>query len=752
MRKVELLAPAGSMEALIAAVQNGCDAVYLGGTMFGARAFAANFDEDGMIQAIRYAHGYGVKVYVTMNTLLYETEMEAAIRYAQFLYEHGADALIIQDLGLFDVVHQCLPDMELHASTQMHLHNEAGIKLMHEAGMKRIVLPRETTIDEIRELAKLNVDLEVFVQGAMCVSYSGQCLMSAKKLGRSGNRGECAQMCRMKYRLIRLEQQGHCDIHQPGEYLLSPKDLNTLAHVPELIGAGIASFKIEGRMKSSEYVAVMVSLYRQAIDAYEQKQSFDLATAQLEMRKIFNRGFSAGYLFTSDKRDLMNPQRPNHMGIPIGKVLRRQGKRVTIALHERLHQFDGIRFLCAGKDIGCMVQRLYVDGLLVNEANAGTLAQIELNDPIPKGSVVLKTNDYVQHERLRNNSALRKVAIRMAFVMRKGNAATLTLSDDVGNSCTITAKSLPLIAQTPSRKERIQEQLLKCGGTIFTVHSITCDVDKDLMMPIKELNALRRDGLTQLYEQRVACVPRRIASYERHLSLSPLQGLYVSLRTQAQYDVAKQMGVQHIFVHSPLFHRVKSQAAIGYSAKRIMKESYPNAPILFCENSGMIEPDAIAEHYVNITNSYAAAFLFAHGVKGIICSSECSSEQRHQLMHAFAQRYGTKGSFLHYAYGREELMVMEYCPIHTCISTQGKQNCRLCKSARYALKDLKQHCYPLYGDEDCRMHIMDDHVYEEWEQACALYVSFFDEDEEACKHVLATAMQYVTLNEHESKV
>ena len=179
MRKVELLAPAGSMEALIAAVQNGRDAVYLGGTMFGARAFAANFDEDGMIQAIRYAHGYGVKVYVTMNTLLYETEMEAAIRYAQFLYEHGADALIIQDLGLFDVVHQCLPDMELHASTQMHLHNEAGIKLMHEAGMKRIVLPRETTIDEIRELAKLNVDLEVFVQGAMCVSYSGQCLMSA---------------------------------------------------------------------------------------------------------------------------------------------------------------------------------------------------------------------------------------------------------------------------------------------------------------------------------------------------------------------------------------------------------------------------------------------------------------------------------------------------------------------------------------------------------------------------------------------
>lgn len=297
IKKVELLAPAGSFECLQAAVQNGCNAVYLGGSMFGARAFANNFDKEEIIQAIHYAHGYGVKVYVTMNTLIYEEEMEEALAYAKFLYEENVDALIIQDLGLFDACHQLYPDFELHASTQMHIHNEAGIRLLQEAGAKRVVVPRETSIEEIKQYAKQSVDLEVFVQGALCVSYSGQCFMSAKELSRSGNRGECAQMCRMRYRLVKDEQGKQMYIDSDGAYLLSPKDLNTLSHVPDLINAGVASFKIEGRMKRPAYVALMVSYYRKAIDAYYQNKKLDIPEANKQMQMMFHRGFSEGHLF-----------------------------------------------------------------------------------------------------------------------------------------------------------------------------------------------------------------------------------------------------------------------------------------------------------------------------------------------------------------------------------------------------------------------------------------------------------------------
>ena len=212
-RKVELLAPAGSMEALRAAVQNGCDAVYLGGSMFGARAFTNNFDEDEIQEAIAYAHVYGVRVFVTVNTLIREEEFEDCVRYVQFLYEHDVDAVIIQDMGLFSVLHQRFPDMELHASTQMHIHNPQGIRFMESCGASRMVVPRETPLKEIRAYAALGVDLEVFVQGALCVSYSGQCLMSSLTLQRSGNRGECAQNCRMKYQLEKRED-GHREILQ----------------------------------------------------------------------------------------------------------------------------------------------------------------------------------------------------------------------------------------------------------------------------------------------------------------------------------------------------------------------------------------------------------------------------------------------------------------------------------------------------------------------------------------------------------
>lgn len=746
MRKIELLAPAGSMEALIAAVQNGCDALYLGGVMFGARAFANNFDRDEMMEALQYAHSYGVKVYVTMNTLLFEEEMEEALAYAGFLYEHGVDALIIQDLGLFDLIHQTYPELELHASTQMHIHSAVGIKFIRDLGMKRVVLPRETPIEEIAQYTRLGIDVEVFVQGALCVAYSGQCLMSAKKLSRSGNRGACAQMCRMKYRLGHKEGTQLVYEQQEGDYLLSPKDLNTLRQVPALIEAGVTSFKIEGRMKRPAYVAQMVSLYRKAIDAYTQGKSFDERDGEEEMRKIFNREFTSGHLFHQKGSALINPKRPNHMGIELGTVLYKKGKRATIQLTHSLHQHDGIRFLCEGEDIGCMVNKLYVDGLLKNQANAGQIVEIDVDGYIPKGCKAVKTSDVLQLQALQAEYERepRKVMIHVSARLYANEPLKVSIVDEFGVTCAMQSDQLVEQAiKTPLSKERIDQQLRKCGDTIFQVDKLTLDVQEGITIPIKVINETRRAALLALYEKRIQSPNKPVKqTYHRELSISQEEGVFVSVHTQAQLEAVQAAQPTSIFCSPELYAQCSKQdPSIGMIGKRVMKEEYPNTTILCSEAGGISCETVYADHFMNVTNSYTAAFLFAHGVKGIILSNECDETQIQTIKQAFQTRYGCTGNFITYGYGREELMVMEYCPINYVKKDNDKQACGLCKGkTTYFLEDLNHHQYVLYGDEDCRMHILDDEVINQLHTAHkAVYLSFYDEDE----HTIHTCLENI---------
>ena len=255
MKKIELLAPAGNMDNLIAAVEAGADAVYLGGKSFGARAFSKNFTDEEIIKAINYCHLYGVKVYVTVNTLVYENEVSDFMNYIDFLHKNNVDAVLIQDLGMLDLVRKTYPNLEVHSSTQMHIHNLDGTLLMQKLGVKRVVLARETSIDEIKHIKNnSDIELEVFVHGALCISYSGECLMSSMIGGRSGNRGECAGSCRLKYDVISDNKRIN-----KGDYPLSTKDLNSLEYVGYLIESGVSSLKIEGRMKSKAYVYMVVS-------------------------------------------------------------------------------------------------------------------------------------------------------------------------------------------------------------------------------------------------------------------------------------------------------------------------------------------------------------------------------------------------------------------------------------------------------------------------------------------------------------
>lgn len=312
----EILAPAGDFQSLIAAVENGADAVYLGGKAFNARAFAGNFDDEEMAKAIEYAHLRNVKIYVTVNILIDNSELKDALSYIKTLYDLGVDGLIVQDLGLSFLISRVLPNFPLHGSTQMTIHNREGAEFLAKMGFKRVVLARETSLEDISLINQDPIiELEIFGHGALCICYSGQCLMSSLIGGRSGNRGRCAQPCRMTYTLV--DEKGKNAAEEGiGEHLLSPRDLNALELLPEICRTGVSSLKFEGRMKRPEYVATVIRIYREALDRYKKNpESFSVwAEEQKELAQIFNRDFTTGYLLNNPGRDLMSYKRPNNRG------------------------------------------------------------------------------------------------------------------------------------------------------------------------------------------------------------------------------------------------------------------------------------------------------------------------------------------------------------------------------------------------------------------------------------------------------
>ncbi|MGE5606402.1 MAG: peptidase U32 family protein, partial [Bacteroidota bacterium] len=318
---MELLAPAGDWDALIAALAGGADAVYLGSKAFSARQYASNFDLERLKLATDLLHLHRKKIYVTVNTLISDTEMPEAINLLGQIYNIGVDAVIIQDLGLINLARKYLPELELHASTQMTVHNLAGALFLKKLGIKRIVLARELTKEEVGAIKRgAGMEVEVFIHGALCVCYSGQCLMSSMIGGRSGNRGRCAQPCRLEYRLFR----GKEEIKTKGNFLLSPKDLALAELIPDLERAGVSALKIEGRMKRPEYVYTVVKTYRRLLNRFAESPD-QYRIEPVEIRKLsetFNRGFTTGYFGGNRNREIISVSRPNNRGVFIGRIIK----------------------------------------------------------------------------------------------------------------------------------------------------------------------------------------------------------------------------------------------------------------------------------------------------------------------------------------------------------------------------------------------------------------------------------------------
>lgn len=494
---VELLSPAGSFESLIAAVQNGADAVYLGGRDFNARINADNFSLPEMKKAIDYCHIRDVRVYAAVNTLVSDGEFLDAIKYVKELYLLGIDAVIVQDMGLFNSLHKIFPDLSLHASTQMTVHNCYGAVLLKDMGFDRIIVSREMPLNNIRTMTdKAKIPVEMFCHGAICISYSGQCLMSSFMFRRSGNKGVCAQPCRMKYSL----SQGATS--SEASYLLSPKDLCTAGNIGKVKDSGIISFKIEGRMRSPEYVACVTSAYREGIDSGKVENMSNLS-------KVFNRGFTGGFVL-GDLCNLMNTVRQNNQGLFIGKCISYDGKLrlMRIRLEEGLSVGDGLRIDSGDDEIGCKVKSIYCSNERVKDAEKGDTVSLKVDKTVVKDSCIYKTFDkksdaWAKATYLKGKE-IQKVPVDVKVRLKEGEKLSLDVSDGVNSvflESSVSAEKAVKHAMTP---EKLKEQLSRLGNTPFSIEKFVFDVDDGLMIPLSEIGKVRKDVVRKLEEMRAS--------------------------------------------------------------------------------------------------------------------------------------------------------------------------------------------------------------------------------------------------------
>lgn len=754
---IELLAPVGSREALVAAVESGADAVYLAGKMFGARASAPNFTDEELAEAVRFAHLRSVSVYVTVNTLVDNSEIAAFINYLRHLYQIGVDAIIVQDVGAFNIAKEVIPDMHIHASTQMTVHNLEGVQLLTELGFTRVVVSRELSLAEITHICQnTHTEIEAFVHGALCISYSGQCLMSSMIGGRSGNRGRCAQPCRLPYTLVDADGNAVIDEGEAGEYLLSPRDLNTLEMMPELIRAGVTSFKIEGRMKRPEYVAVAIDTYRRAIDAcladennyvVEEKEQKDLA-------QIFNRDFTTAYLKRNQGRNMMSDRRPNNRGVRIGRVSEYNypERLATIKLDEPLHINDIVEFwVKVGGRVSTTITEMIVDGERVTAAPAGVEVSIGVQ-PVRVNDRVFKVFDAGLMERARGffsgPDAVRRVPVHIQVAVREGQPLTITMQDAEGFSGTAATGFLAQKAiKRPLTNETIAKQIERLGTTIFSMNHLECEIDGEVMVPVSEMNDARRRAVEELEKARLARYERPPLPEKRYTandfipynkSRQPLVApeLAVNVDTIDKVKMSISSGADVImfggesFKHQVITHEDYREAVkvvreagkkIILSTPRIAKQWQITGVSKELELFEDLKPDAVSisnlgvlqlakqlltvplhgDYPLNIYNDISLQFFAEQGMSSVTVSPELNCSQITELNH------DGKMVLECLVHGYLTLMVSEYCMMGSYLGGLHTGKCnQACLRGEYRLNDRKNEYFPVVTDQYCRMHIL----------------------------------------------
>ena len=738
---MELLAPAGTMENFMAALESGADAIYLGGKVFNARAHAANFGIDELREAVRLAHILDVSVYVTVNILIGDTELKDLEQYIKDLDSIGVDAIIVQDLAVAEIAKRVAPNIHLHGSTQMTAATLDAVRFYESLGFTRVVLARELSLKEIQHICKhCKAEIEVFVHGALCVCYSGQCLMSSFIGGRSGNRGACAQPCRLPYEL--LDSKGESVLPKHEAYLLSPKDLNYSEHMNELVAAGVTSFKVEGRMKKVSYVRQVIGTYREILDeaSIHENQRKALASG-------FNRGFSTAYLEDTVGRQMMTVVAPNHQGKPIGESYTKKGE-VYLSLTEPIEQGSLVKILQSNGSVTyytvddewtCVSDTLYkgrpAEGLAVGQLYLAST---------PKNA---KSRGLQEFTRKYDMSVYLSVGSN-----GETNYTELTAILDSGLSVTVTNEYVPAIAnKVPTSLEKVTEQLGRLGNTLFRLSYVDIP-DGPYMWPASVLNALRRDAVTAL---ETALITHHVESWQA-LQVTSDVDYDFKAQHELSYDTCPMIsarvdeiegvkaaisgGAQKIVFGGDRLSRTpyalsiydevarlcaQSDVICTFATPRVVKDDEVEAYKHTLEAIVQARPDSISIHVpqallwlrelgytgaieadtgLNIFNTPTLLFLEQLHISCVNPSQELTLKQITELA---KHSHVPIETMIH---GYTEMMISEYCAIASFVGTGSKVNCPMpCVKESYSLKDRKGEIFPIRTDPYCRMHIMNSH-------------------------------------------
>lgn len=755
---VELLAPVGSREALTAAVESGANAVYFGGQMFGARASANNFDETSMKEAIEFAHMRNVLVNVTVNTLVDNRELDQLSDYLRFLYEVGADALLVQDFGVAKLAHEIVPNLPLHASTQMTVHNLEGVLALEKIGFTRVVLSRELSLKDIEYICQnSHVEIEVFVHGALCVCYSGQCLMSSMIGGRSGNRGRCAQPCRLPYTLVNQEDEDMLKEADAGQYLLSPRDLKTIDALPQLIEAGVASLKIEGRMKRPEYVATVVDTYRRAIDSYiafggesykiDEKDHKDLS-------QIFNRDFTTDYLLGRPNRQMMSDRRPNNRGALAGRVVQydMKHKLVTVKLSEEVCLNDIVDFwVKVGGRVSATITQMWVGKKEVDKAAANEAITFSLDVPVKEHDRVFKVFDANLMEKARlffnTGAPVRRIGLKVAVTAQIGLPLRIEVEDEDGYRGWGETEFIAEAARKrPLTDESIKKQIDRLGTSIYALHDFGAQIKGDVMVPVSEINEARRKAVEMAMQSRLVKFERKDLPEKENVRKKYFNrtnrpnkakpDLAVSVDTIAKVQAALENGADWIvfggesYNHANISAKMYQEAhdlvrkagkKISFNTPRILRQPYVPAFKKLLASFSSCVPDEIHVHNIatlalvkecctapiradfsmNVYNNLAIDFLKDFGVSSVTLSPELNMSQ----VETVAQYSILPLECI--VHGNLELMVSAYCAMGSFLGNLENGPCtQPCQKQKYWLKDRKNENFPLVTDQFCNMHLL----------------------------------------------
>lgn len=714
---MENLAPAGNWDALRSAVAAGADAVYLGYAAYSARAGAGNFDEQQLRDAVRFAHLHHVRVHVTVNTLIKDGEMAGVVDVLRLLSEIRVDAVLVQDLGVLRMARRCFPDLPIHASTQMAIHNATGVRFCRNQGMTRAVLARECSAAEIALAAKEGIEIEVFGHGAQCVAVSGECLFSSVVGGRSGNRGRCAQPCRLLY-----------TYRGKTAAWLSPRDVCMRDDLPELNKAGVASIKLEGRLKRPEYVATIANSYRNAIDAMDNGHFRKADENEITgLRQIFSRGgFMRGYAMGAEDAGVIDPARVSHGGVKIGRVEFAAGNMARVRLERNLDDGDGLQIRTAQGD----AELIYAG----HDTEAGQIAVVRLRPDIrtKAGDEVYRLTSEKQLQWARS-LVIPAIPADMALIAYPGKPLALTMTDGE-SSVTVTGDTVAPAQSRAMSEEDARRSLGKLSDTPFSLRTLTVQT-AGAFVPVSALNQLRREACQQLAEARIAAFTRKAGREETSDDLiypdTPDAPSMAIVRTREQADAMQ--GAADLLVWYPEDFRVDALESglrdmpdgVWLQLPTVCEEKTLDLLYAFVQrNAGKLGGIVLgsvgqlgctwnvpmgAGSGIPVMNRRAAQFLLEQGCRFVTASSELSGAELRTLMQ-------NHPPVVVPAYGREQLMLLHHCPARTYLGlTKGHAACRMCDQhspdalAGQTLTDRRGTVYPLLRQrlpEGCLVRLM----------------------------------------------